>query len=899
MALVSNSKYGSAVELAAASAPSTDVALYAKAAGDGQNAHMVLKAHTASFTGDVHVTGTLHVEGTINSTNRNETNLIIEDKTMTVASGSNEAATDGAGLNFGGSADSPIASLLFEADSLGGSSHHLLSSTGFKATGELHGTTISGSGPIKTADAIEAVGNMRTEGNVTAEGNLAAVAGNLTVGSYGLTNAGAATIASMAGNWTNAGRTVADMGTVTTMDLDGGTADNVVIGGATPAAGTFTALVAEGNVDLGNATSDTITATGRFDSNLVPSTDSARSLGTSALQWQEIHVDTGNIDQLGSALDCNSQAMTNVDINSGNIDGAAIGANDASSGAFTTLSANGNVTLGDAATDSVNVTASFNIRNANYGYEVFKYDNAQDYLGVATYTYLQAAVTASNGMQINYAHDAAVAFKVDADDGDVTVSTELTASNGLTVASQLVPSGDNAVDLGASGAQFKDLHLHGIGYIDQLGTDADPSAAYINSGEIDGAVIGGESAAAGTFTTLTANDQLVVAAGATITGDTTNEITLAVKGVGSQTANLLVVEQNDGTDKLSVSAAGVTTAASLVATTADINGGTIDGITSLTAAGDLDIGAHGFRAATLTADTMTSGRVAIYGANGVLSEDSDLTFSGDTLTVTKLGAFEAAGAIDFSDEAMTNVNIDSGAIDGATLGANSQVTVTDADINGGTLSGVTVDGSLTWSAAQNLNSQALTNVNIDSGDISAATISGGLTWSSAQDLNNQALTNVNVDGGAIDGTAIGAASRSSVACTTLDANGNVTLGDASSDTVTINGTVGNFTAGTITGTEFIATSDARLKTNIQGVTNAMDVINSIQGVEYELTENGQHSMGVLAQDLIEVAPALVKTRENGNYAVNYSGLSAFFVEAIKEQQAQIEDLKNTVKELSK
>ena len=471
MALVSNTKYGNMVELAdETSTPTGSVALYAKAAGSGNNEHLVLYAPTASFTGDVHVTGTLHVEGTINSVNRNETNLIVDDKTITVASGSSaEGDVDGAGINFGGTGDSAFASLLFEKDNLGGSSHHLLSSTAFKATGEIHGTTLSGSGPIKTADAIESVGNMRSEGNVTAEGNLAAVGGNLTVGSYGLTNAGALTIASMAGNWTNAGREVADMGTVTTMVLNGGTANGVTIGGATPAAGTFTALVAEGNVDLGNATSDTITATGRFDSNLVPSTDSTRALGTSDRQWLEIHVDVGHIDQLGSALDCNNQAMTNVDIN----------------------------------------------------------------------------------------------------------------------------------------------------------------------------------------------------------------------------------------------------------------------------------------------------------------------------------------------------------------------------------------------------------------------------------------------GGAIDGTAIGAASRSSVACTTLDANGNVTLGSDTSDTVTINGTVGNFAAGTITGTEFVATSDARLKTNIQGVTNAMDVINSIQGVEYELTENGQHSMGVLAQDLIEVAPSLVKTRENGNYAVNYSGLSAFFVEAIKEQQAQIEDLKNTVKELSK
>ena len=95
------------------STPSGSVALYAKTAGDGDNQHLVLYAPTASFTGDVHVTGTLHVEGTINSDSRNETNLIVVDKTITVASGSSEANTDGAGLNFGGSSDSTHGSFLF------------------------------------------------------------------------------------------------------------------------------------------------------------------------------------------------------------------------------------------------------------------------------------------------------------------------------------------------------------------------------------------------------------------------------------------------------------------------------------------------------------------------------------------------------------------------------------------------------------------------------------------------------------------------------------------------------------------------------------------------------------------------------------------------------------------
>jgi len=56
-----------------------------------------------------------------------------------------------------------------------------------------------------------------------------------------------------------------------------------------------------GNVDLGDATSDTITATGRFDSNLVPSSDDARDLGTSDLEWRNLYIDgTANIDVLAA-----------------------------------------------------------------------------------------------------------------------------------------------------------------------------------------------------------------------------------------------------------------------------------------------------------------------------------------------------------------------------------------------------------------------------------------------------------------------------------------------------------------------------------------------------------------------------------------------------------------------
>ena len=92
-----------------------------------------------------------------------------------------------------------------------------------------------------------------------------------------------------------------------------------------------------GDVDLGDATGDTITATGRFDSDLVPSTDSARDLGTSALQWAEAHVDHGHIDTITAT---GTSTLTTVDINGGNIDGTAIGAASPSTIVGTTVTVN-------------------------------------------------------------------------------------------------------------------------------------------------------------------------------------------------------------------------------------------------------------------------------------------------------------------------------------------------------------------------------------------------------------------------------------------------------------------------------------------------------------------------------------------------------------------------------
>ena len=74
-----------------------------------------------------------------------------------------------------------------------------------------------------------------------------------------------------------------------TLDVDGDTElDDVNVSGTLDVAGNSTF---DGDVDLGNSAADTITITGEVDSNIVPSTDGSRDLGSSTKRWNEVHAD--------------------------------------------------------------------------------------------------------------------------------------------------------------------------------------------------------------------------------------------------------------------------------------------------------------------------------------------------------------------------------------------------------------------------------------------------------------------------------------------------------------------------------------------------------------------------------------------------------------------------------
>ena len=77
-------------------------------------------------------------------------------------------------------------------------------------------------------------------------------------------------------------------------------------------------------------------------------------------------------------------------------------------------------------------------------------------------------------------------------------------------------------------------------------------------------------------------------------------------------------------------------------------------------------------------------------------------------------------------------------------------------------------------------------------------------------------------------------------------------------------------------------SDATKKTNIVKITNALEVIKAIDGVEFDYVDFEGHSSGVTAQQLETVLPFLVNTDADGIKSVNYSGLFGYLIEAVKE-----------------
>jgi hypothetical protein len=110
------------------------------------------------------------------------------------------------------------------------------------------------------------------------------------------------------------------------------------------------------------------------------------------------------------------------------------------------------------------------------------------------------------------------------------------------------------------------------------------------------------------------------------------------------------------------------------------------------------------------------------------------------------------------------------------------------------------------------------------------------------------------------------------------------------------------TSGTIVATNDITayySSDKNLKTNIETISNALQLLDGIRGVYFDWNEiargmypdRTERDIGVIAQEIEEVLPVLVQTRDNGYKAVKYEKMVAFLIQAVKELKAEVAELK--------
>ena len=171
-------------------------------------------------------------------------------------------------------------------------------------------------------------------------------------------------------------------------------------------------------------------------------------------------------------------------------------------------------------------------------------------------------------------------------------------------------------------------------------------------------------------------------------------------------------------------------------------------------------------------------------------------------------------------------------------------------------------------------------------------------FSVTNETNNYVITSTGASGGngeanlTFDGSELGLVGDLAMNGDLNVAGGSIGVG------VTPNATDGRIDASN----DIVAysSSDKRWKTNIKLIESPLEKLQKLSGVEFdwiedtELHGNVGNDVGVIAQEVELVLPQAVQTRDSGMKAVRYEKLIPLLIETIKEQQKQIDELKNKI-----
>ena len=391
----------------------------------------------------------------------------------------------------------------------------------------------------------------------------------------------------------------------------------------------------------------------------------------------------------------------------------------------------------------------------------------------------------------------------------------------------------------------------------------------------------GYFAHAGAWVPLANESTTLALSGGAMTGAITTNSTFDGRDVATDGTKLDGIESGaDQTDTANVTAAGalmdsevdgnIKTLVLPASTTISAFGKTlVDDASASAARTTLGLGT----AATTAASAYAT---AAQGAKA----DAALPKAGGAMT----GAITTNSTFDGRD-----VATDGSKLDGIETGATADQTVTaGSGLSGGGTGNVTLSHSDTSSQSSVNNSGAtvIQDVTLDTyghvtGLASHTMTLANLGYTGATNANyitnNNQLTN-------------GAGYTTSVGDITGVTAGTNLNGGGTSGGVTLNLdstiTVTTVNAGTVN-----TTSDERAKDDITPITGALDKVQQLGGYSFTLKATDEKSSGVIAQEVQKVMPELVQEGAEGFLSVQYGNMVGLLIEAIKEQQAQIDELK--------
>ena len=271
--------------------------------------------------------------------------------------------------------------------------------------------------------------------------------------------------------------------------------------------------------------------------------------------------------------------------------------------------------------------------------------------------------------------------------------------------------------------------------------------------------------------------------------------------------------------------------------------------------------------------------------NGLALTSTNTSTTGSLLYVTSASAGAAStGLVSFNF---------SGAHTGNGVGIADATTT-------GTALGITGSGAYTGTGLFNITANSATTGTLAAISSSSLTTGTGLKITASNTALNSTNGLLYVANTSSSTTGIvGRIQSNSTAGSglTILASGNVGIGNvAPAVAMDVTGS-GQFSGNLTVNGSINAPSDIRLKTHIETLSDVLEKIDKLRGVRYEFIDQKKYAtgpqIGVIAQELQKVFPELVKKGTNGYLAVNYSQLTGVLIQAIKEQQQEINTLKQT------